>query len=318
MTSSICSETTVSTGIIGGDNKKYHHQKRKTVEIQYLDIFEFLLNPLLIQITQELNSLSAVFQSSSLPPKTTTKDPYFISPFDFNIDMTKNPNDETVSISNESFIGLVKDNECQNINESLSEIEDSLLNNLICEKILNETSSNFNSSNININEQVEELQSKINYKDIISQVYHIIEKSVNIQKMMRQKNIDSSQLFRNSDRQYSIFNYKMKEIIVELSKTYDLQFLKRVFGISEKSIKRWSNNGTLRKKGAGRKEIDPQMGKKLYGWIISNRKKGIIFSRREIREKAKELSTVKSFLASEGWFSKFKKVYGIKTGRKNN
>ena len=322
MTSSICSETTVTTGTPLRDDNMFLHQKRKINEIQYLDIFEFLLNPLLTKITNELNSISHLIHSESSVKnapsrKLSCKDDFLFPSFDFN--MNKKPNDETMSISNYSFLECEKDDNFNTINESLHEIEDSLLDSLIYENILKETSSSFCSSikDIDINEKLEEYNCNMKKEDIISQVYQVIERSVRIQKILKEENIDSSQLFRNKTKLYSMMDTEMKRIILGLSETYETHFLSRIFGISPKSIMRWSKNGIIRKKGAGRKHIDPQMEKKLYKWYNMNKRKGIILTAREIRKKAKELSTVKTFLASKGWLEKFKKNYGI-TVRKNN
>lgn len=324
MTSSICSETTVTTGTPRADDNMFLHHKRKINKIHYLDVFEFFLNPLLTKIANELNFITHLIHSESSFPNTPSRiqssdDDFLFHSFDWKTNMSGKLNDETVSISNYSFLECEKDDDYHTINESLHEIEDTLLDSLIYENILKDTSSSIYSSikDIDINEKLEEYNCNMKKEDIISQVYQVIERCIRIQEILKEESIDSSQLFRNKSKLYSMMDSDMKRIILGLAETYDTYYLSRIFGISSKSIMRWSKNGIIRKKGAGRKHIDPQMEKKLYKWYNMNTRKGITFTAKEIRNKAKELSTVKTFLASKGWLEKFKKNYGINVRKVN-
>lgn len=76
--------------------------------------------------------------------------------------------------------------------------------------------------------------------------------------------------------------------------------------IPEKNIKRWIKNGPERKKGAGRKTMDPNMEKNLLNWVAFEfSKKGEFPDNKEIKNKAKFFSNQDIFKASKGWCDKF-------------
>lgn len=76
--------------------------------------------------------------------------------------------------------------------------------------------------------------------------------------------------------------------------------------IPEKNIKRWIKNGPERKKGAGRKTMDPIMEQNLLNWVAKKfRKTGIFPDNKEIKVQAKIFSTLDKFKASKGWCDKF-------------
>lgn len=82
--------------------------------------------------------------------------------------------------------------------------------------------------------------------------------------------------------------------------------------ISQKNIRRWVEQGPLRKKGAGRKTSDSEMEKNLVSWIqnliskqSSSKIIGNIVKRKELMAKAKLFSNNKQFIASKGWCDKF-------------
>ena len=65
--------------------------------------------------------------------------------------------------------------------------------------------------------------------------------------------------------------------------------------------------------GGGRKTLDPMMEERLHRWILSQQEEsGDLLTRCQIKNKAKEISNVKTFKASKGWLDKFKKRFGIK------
>ena len=69
--------------------------------------------------------------------------------------------------------------------------------------------------------------------------------------------------------------------------------------------------GHLRKKGGGRKTKDPQMERLLYEWYERERRLNRILTAKMVKEKAKQLSKCKDFIASKGWLDKFKVRYGL-------
>lgn len=76
--------------------------------------------------------------------------------------------------------------------------------------------------------------------------------------------------------------------------------------ISEKNIKRWIKYGPERKKGAGRKKMDEDMETNLLKWIEDKFVKyKVLPDNREIKIKAKLLSSIPYFKASKGWCDKF-------------
>lgn len=78
------------------------------------------------------------------------------------------------------------------------------------------------------------------------------------------------------------------------------------FNICKSRIRRYINHGADRKKGGGRKTLDPYMETNLLKWIEKSAKNTLCFpSRCIIKEKAKEISIVGDFLASKGWCDKF-------------
>ena len=105
---------------------------------------------------------------------------------------------------------------------------------------------------------------------------------------------------------YNIADVKTKIQAVELSKKYPIKYVSNIMKIPEKNIKRWIKDGPMRKKGAGRKTMDPKMETRLLKWIKDYARS---FKRMPqpptIKEKAKELSDIELFKASKGWFDKF-------------
>lgn len=52
-----------------------------------------------------------------------------------------------------------------------------------------------------------------------------------------------------------------------MARMKSLKEASEMLGISEKNIRRWLVWGVDRKKGGGRKTVDPEMEKKLVAWI---------------------------------------------------
>jgi hypothetical protein len=71
-------------------------------------------------------------------------------------------------------------------------------------------------------------------------------------------------------------------------------------------------------KGGGRKVGQPMMEIRLNEWYQDQRKQGALITCADIKEKARELSEYDHFLASKGWFDKFKFRYNIQTDKDPN
>ena len=100
----------------------------------------------------------------------------------------------------------------------------------------------------------------------------------------------------------------LKNEAIRLSKIKSVKEAADTLCITEKNIKRWLKNGPERKKGAGRKTMDPRMEHRLLDWIKDefNRNKGLPDSK-EIKSKARSFSENETFKASKGWCDKFLK-----------
>ena len=129
-------------------------------------------------------------------------------------------------------------------------------------------------------------------------------------KMLRNR-IKPDDLFKHRTKTYSILSKEKKNAICSLAKFFGLHKIAYCLNISKKSLTRWLKKGTERKKGGGRKILDPLMEEKVLQWYQSNKSK-IAISAKIIKQKAKEFSSCRKFLASKGWFEKFRKKYNIK------
>jgi hypothetical protein len=106
---------------------------------------------------------------------------------------------------------------------------------------------------------------------------------------------------------YKICPKEMKVEAIKLAKKTSSKEASEILGIPEKNIKRWIKNGPERKKGAGRKTMDPEMEESLLKWIekIMYDNDGIFPESKDIKLKAKEFSSNPTFKASKGWCDKF-------------
>lgn len=78
------------------------------------------------------------------------------------------------------------------------------------------------------------------------------------------------------------------------------------------TLKRWIKVGIYRRKGAGRKLLDPLMEEHLYKWCQSELNKNNLLTGREIRKMARNLSSNKeTFKASKGWLVGFLKRFKL-------
>lgn len=101
-----------------------------------------------------------------------------------------------------------------------------------------------------------------------------------------------------------------KEMIVNyiLSGEYTQEEVQRDTRICKKNIERWTKCGVDRKKGAGRKTLNPRMERQLIDWVRESiRQPGQgMPKRKQILDMAREYQT-KDFKASKGWCDKFLK-----------
>lgn len=292
-------------------NRSYLHKKRKLSKQEPLDVFTVLLNPIISQIISSLNNLSNEISNPPSIKSTTAKSEYILS---FPINNEENEcNNETLSLSGSSFLHFDKEEDSQITNEFINLMEESVFDNLIYNKMLCSNKIDTNA----LTDYTEHLDmSKINCElsidEITSKITELLKRIASIVKKMNEDKIASSSFFKFEQKSYYIIGQDMKDIIVKLAETYDMFFLSRVFGVSKKSIGRWKKTGTIRKKGAGRKIVDPEMEKKLLKWYNENKGKNELkLTSKVIREKAREFSTVKYFIASKGWYEKFKRNHGI-------
>lgn len=105
---------------------------------------------------------------------------------------------------------------------------------------------------------------------------------------------------------YNMLNLDDRIKIINFAKKHNVDAAHKRFNICKSRIKRYMKNGPQRKKGGGRKTLDPSMEVRLLSWIQESTKLTHTFPNRGlIKSRAKELSKVQSFLASKGWCDKF-------------
>jgi hypothetical protein len=112
---------------------------------------------------------------------------------------------------------------------------------------------------------------------------------------------------RNKRSRRKEIDPRLKEQCMEmLREGFTLQQCSRHLRISMRTLRRWQNAKPSRCGGIGRKIVDPYMQMQLLEWYSQQRVIGILPSSHSMRMKALELTTVKSFRASLGWFQKFR------------
>ena len=115
-------------------------------------------------------------------------------------------------------------------------------------------------------------------------------------------------LLRRKRGKYKICTSQMKEQIVRICQNHSLKTAAEIFSVPEKNIKRWITQGPERKKGAGRKTMDPQMEAGLLNWISEYFRVSNVFPDfKEIKLQAKRFTKNQNFMASKGWCDKFMK-----------
>lgn len=90
---------------------------------------------------------------------------------------------------------------------------------------------------------------------------------------------------------YKICTLDRKIEAIRLARIKTIKEASDMLEIPEKNIKRWIKNGPERKKGAGRKTMDPMMEKNLLGWMANMyRKTGQFPENKDIKAQAKKMS----------------------------
>lgn len=116
----------------------------------------------------------------------------------------------------------------------------------------------------------------------------------------------SHKISKRERGQYKICPMEVKQEAIRISKIHSIREASDILGIPEKNIKRWLRNGPERKKGAGRKTMDPSMEHKLLNWIADEYKRtGIFPDCKDVKAQAKIFSNNNDFKASKGWCDKF-------------
>lgn len=114
---------------------------------------------------------------------------------------------------------------------------------------------------------------------------------------------------------YHIYTEQIKEIALnKLRNGNSFKSVSDEMEIPVKNIRRWWENGCVRKKGGGRKVMDQEMECNLYNWCINySNDTGRRVSRKMIRQMALRFSKPGAkFKASKGWTDKFVRKYGLR------
>ena len=105
---------------------------------------------------------------------------------------------------------------------------------------------------------------------------------------------------------YNMLNLEKRNEIVHFARRFGIEKAHAKFRICKSRIRRYLSNGAMRKKGGGRKTLDPEMEESLLSWIAEATKNSQMFPTRGlIKQRAKSFSKVRTFLASKGWCDKF-------------
>jgi hypothetical protein len=105
---------------------------------------------------------------------------------------------------------------------------------------------------------------------------------------------------------YNMLNLEKRSEIVQFARRFGIEKAHAKYRICKSRIRRYLNNGAMRKKGGGRKTLDPEMEESLLNWIAEATRSSQSFPTRGlIKSRAKSFSKVRTFLASKGWCDKF-------------
>jgi hypothetical protein len=110
-------------------------------------------------------------------------------------------------------------------------------------------------------------------------------------------------------QKYTMFTKEEKEYCINLvtKDKIDPIDVANCCEVPLKSLKRWLLVGADRKKGGGRKVKDPELEQKLVDWCNRQINRGIKIKYSNVRNIALRLSNQTDFIASKGWYEKFKR-----------
>lgn len=169
----------------------------------------------------------------------------------------------------------------------------------ICSQILFSTPSKSNIALLTpeFQTKLKSIESKMNFID---------------KQLQTESNSFINNLFFSSKSGYNIQTKETKTLINKAIEYFPKKHLRELFNISTKSIRRWQLKGVDKKKGAGRRKMDPSMEEQLLQWYKNECLNGNCnITANMIKTKAKQFSKVKKFKASKGWFNNFKHNYNI-------
>ena len=158
---------------------------------------------------------------------------------------------------------------------------------------------------------------KIYFETIKKGKNQLIEKTNEIMKLNNINKEIIKNLIRKkkirSRHHYIIYTSQAKKFCVDLKEIYnwETEIISLICEVPSKNIKRWCKLGINRKKGGGRKSKYPKLESDLINWYNDSINNNIFPKSNQIREKALELASDVSFLASKTWLEKFKRKYNI-------
>ena len=192
-----------------------------------------------------------------------------------------------------------------NVSESKKKIVDNSLNQ-------NNYNAIYNGNDLKIKIEDYDNKDNENYQSIILSKKSLKRKKIfdiEVQEDIKAENIDyklNSNNHSNNKTKYSIWSDDIKdEIQNDLNKGLKVTYISKKYGINIRTLRRWKKNGINRKKGSGRKYMDPYLDNKVYLWYLTYYDK-IPITSKTLRSVAYNLSKNPNFRASYGWLSRFK------------
>ena len=296
------------------------HKKRE-IKIPQVDSVQVLLRPLMTSLPKELNALNMHYQK--------TLDQVFYEEFEKakeKQDELKGRVSKAFEEEPESSDELMQTTTVIDINkDDFSIKEEKNYPSLdINDEIFKECfPQNMHHCGMNLEEEesynyendIYSLKSDLNIEQIIEHSNQIIQQIKRISMKMQMNKIRTVDLFKTKNKTYTILDKQKKSLICKIVEGFGAKKTATSLNLSIKSLKRWMKNGIDRKKGGGRKIMDPNMEIKLLEWYNKQVAQGKLVTAKNIKDKAKELSVCKTFLASKGWFEKYKVKYHIKPAK---
>lgn len=306
------------------------HQKRE-IKIKHVDSVKYFLEPVLRKLPQELMELGEQFQkmSNSLYQQQV-KEEQMKEEKNNEYQVEKNDYIDTMPIFEEDkrfknsyydsdnlFFNDLKEDE--NIFRTYDDEERYMFNlNQIFKNDFNKDDE-ISNNNDNIffsydpNNNNEKSSLPVIDEETVDLAKKILEKIKQLSEKMQKNRISTNDLFKHqNNKTYLIFDEKKKKFICDMVQEFGAKVVATSLNLSIKSLKRWLKSGIERKKGGGRKILDPEMENKVVQWFYKQKSLGRKVTAKNIKVQARRYSTCKNFLASKGWFEKFRKKYNIK------